>query len=96
MQSVALEELLSEEQHLELDKALLEDELDSSRIVDIIRGTKVGQGLKFLPRKLNDLVKSLQIWLEQLTETGRSDVRKKVGEKLYILLLTKCIVKNKM
>ena len=56
---------LSEEQHLELDKAVLEDELGSSRIVDVTKkGTKVGQGLKFLPRKLNDLVKGL--WLEEL------------------------------
>ena len=38
LKQLALEELLSEEQHLELDKALLEDELDSSRIVDIIKG----------------------------------------------------------
>ena len=58
LKQLALEELLSEEQHLELDKTLLEDELESSRIVDIIKGTKVGQGIKFLPRKLNDLVKS--------------------------------------
>ena len=49
--------------------------LDSSRIVDVIKGSKVGQGLKFLPRKLKDLVKCLQIWLEKLTETGRSDAR---------------------
>ena len=46
---IALEELLSEEQYLELDKALLEDELDSSCIVDFIKGMIVGKGLKFLP-----------------------------------------------
>ena len=76
LKQLALEELLSEEQHLELDKALLEHELDSSRIVDIIKGTKVGQGLKFLLRKLNDLVKSLQGLLEELGETGKTKVRK--------------------
>ena len=38
LKQLALEELLSEKQYLELDKALLEYELDSSRIVD---GTKV-------------------------------------------------------
>ena len=64
LKQFALEELLAEEQYLESDKALLEDELDSSRIVDVIKGTKVGRGLKFIPRKLNDLVNSLQIWLE--------------------------------
>ena len=65
IKQLALEELLSEGQYLELNKTVLEDELDSSRIVDVIKGTKVGQGLKFLPRKLNDLVKSLQIWLKR-------------------------------
>ena len=56
---------------MELDKALLEDELDYSRIVDVIKGTKDGQGIKFLPRKLNEVVKGLQIWLEEFTETGK-------------------------
>ena len=65
LKQLALEELLSEEQYLELDKALLEVELSSSRIVDVIKGTKVWQGLKFLPRKLNDLAKCLQIWLKR-------------------------------
>ena len=50
-----------------LEEALQEDVLDSSRIVDVIKGTKVGQGLKFLPRKLNDPLNSLQICLEDLS-----------------------------
>ena len=28
---------------------------------------KVGHGIRFLPRKLTDLVKSLQIWIEEFT-----------------------------
>ena len=83
---LVLKDLLSEEQHLELNKALLEDELDSSRIVDVIKGTKVGQGFKFLQRKLNNLLKGLEIWIEDLAETGRSAVRSKVGAVLEELL----------
>ena len=41
LEQLAREELLSEEHHLELDKVLLEDELDPSRIVDLIKGTQV-------------------------------------------------------
>ena len=52
LKQLALEESLSEEQYQNLDKALLEDELDSSHIVDVIKGTKLRQGLKFLPQKL--------------------------------------------
>jgi hypothetical protein len=51
-----------------------------------MKHTKVGWGLKFLPRKLNDLVKSLQVSLEELAETERSDVRTKVGAVLEELL----------
>ena len=69
LKQLALEELLSEEQHLEHDKVLVEDELDSSRILNVIKGTKVGQGLNILPRNLNDLVKSLQFWLDDFVET---------------------------
>ena len=46
---------------------------------EVIKNTKVGQGLKFLPRKLTDLVKSLQVLLEELAETGKTDVRNKVA-----------------
>ena len=42
LKQLAHDGLHSEEQYLELNKALLEDELDSSRIVDVIKGTKVG------------------------------------------------------
>ena len=57
VKQLALEELLSKEHYLELDNAARQ--LDSSRIFDIIKVTTVGQGIKFLPRKLNGLVKGL-------------------------------------
>ena len=82
LKQFALEELLSEEQHLELAKALLNNHLYSSRVAEIIKNTKVGQGLKFLPRKLNDLVKSLQVLLEVLAETGTTELRYKVAAVL--------------
>ena len=39
---------------------------------------KLDRDSSFYHGKLN-LVKSLQIWLEDLVETGKSDVRNKVG-----------------
>ena len=50
LKELAREELLSEEQHLKLGKALLEEELNTSRLVAVIKDTKIGQGLKFQPR----------------------------------------------
>ena len=64
LKQFAHEKLLSEEQHLKLADALQEEEFNSSRLVGVIKDTKIGQGLKFLPRKLADLTKYLQIWLE--------------------------------
>ena len=49
------DELLSEEQYLKLAQISV-DELTSSRLADIIKETKIGQGIKFLPRKLSDLM----------------------------------------
>ena len=91
LKQLALEGLLSEEQHLEVAEALQNDDLDSSRVAEFIKNTKTGQGLKFLPRKLNDLVKSLQVWLEELAETGKTEVRNKVAAVLEELLRRKGI-----
>ena len=60
LKQLTCEELLSEEQNLTLVKRSV-DELTFSRLVDIITETKIGQGMTFLPRKLSDLTKQLQI-----------------------------------
>ena len=69
LKQLAREEHLTEEQHLKLADALLEVKFNSSRLVDVIKDTSNGQGFKFLPRKLADLTKNLQIWLEDSAET---------------------------
>ena len=77
LKQLAREKLLSDEQYLKLAQMDI-DELNSSRIAEIIKKTKVGQGMQFLPRKLTDLTKQLQIWLEELAESGAFAVRNKV------------------
>ena len=54
--SFTQEQLASEELLSELSEALQNDDLYSSQVAGVIKNTKVGQGLKFLPRKVNDLV----------------------------------------
>ena len=49
LKQLAREELLSEEQYLKLAQRGI-DELTSSRLADIIKETKIGQGIKFVPR----------------------------------------------
>ena len=52
----------------------------------VIKETKVGQGLRFLPRKLTDMKQQLQIWLKDLVEMGHSETRKQVAAALEELL----------
>ena len=63
LKQLAAEELLSPEQFEQLSE------------LEQMEDTKVGKGLKFLPRKLTDLKQQLQIWLKGLVETGHSETR---------------------
>ena len=83
LKQLAREELLSEEQYFKLAQI---DDLTSSRLIGIIKDTKIGRGLKFLPRKITDLTKNLHVWLEELAETDAYTVRKKISALLEELL----------
>ena len=89
LKQLAREKLISDEQYLKLIKAI--DKLNSHQVAEIIKDTKVGQGMEFMPRKLSDLTKQLQIWLQELAETKTSEVRNKVVAVLEELLRRKDI-----
>ena len=63
------------EQHLMLAKPLLEEEWVSSRIVAVVKDTKIGLCLIFQSRKLTDVQKTLQTWLEGIVGMGTSEVQ---------------------
>ena len=92
LKQLAREELLSDEQYLKLAQLSM-NELNSSRLADIIKDTKIGQGIKILPRKLIDLTKQLQIWLEELAKSKSSALQKNVAAVLEELLRRKDITK---
>ena len=93
LEMLVREELLSEEQFEKLVK--LEDTFDLPAVTLVIKDTKIGQGLKFLPRKMTDLVKSLQRLLTELVETGSSTVRNNVTAVLEELLRRKGITQER-
>ena len=93
LKQLAGEELLSEEQYLKLAQMDM-DELNSSRLADVIKETKIGQGMHFLPRKLSDLTKQLHIWLEEFAKSKESAVQKKVIAVLNELLRRKDITQE--
>ena len=94
LKRLAREELLSDEQYLKLAQLDIDD-INSSRLANIIKETKIGQGIKFLPRKLSDLTKQLQISLEELAKSGASAVRNKVRAVLEELFRQKGITQDR-
>ena len=60
--------------------------MDLPLVADIIKDTKVGQGLKFLPTKLNDLSKKLPLLLTELAEVGSLTIKNKITGILEELL----------
>ena len=87
------EELLSEEQFDKLVK--FEETFDLPVVALVFKDTKIGQGLKFLARKMTDLVNSLQRLLTELVETGSSTVRNNVTAVFEELLRRKGITQER-
>ena len=85
LEQLVREELLPLEQFEQLSE--LED-MDLPAIALAIKDTKIGKGIKFLPRKLSDWKDNLQAWLEELVEMGKTEVDNKVAAVLEELLKT--------
>ena len=58
IEQLAKEELLSEQQYFKLFEII--DDIDIKQLTDVIRETKIDQGMNFLPRKTGDLIDSLR------------------------------------
>ena len=89
---LAREKLLSDEQYKKLANSA---DLDLPAVALVIKDTKIGRGLKFLPRKMNELVTNLQTLLTELVETGSSAIRRDVGSILDELLQRKGITQDR-
>ena len=79
------EELLNEEQANKINEILQEGK-DLEKIANVIKSSKIGNGLKFLPSKNKDLTDNLQMWLAELVETVNNDLKQKIGAVLDELL----------
>ena len=58
-----------------ISKPVALEGLDQPTVVEVIKETKIGQGLKFLPRRIGHFKKMLQSLLDELVDTGKSLVR---------------------
>ena len=78
--SLAKEELISEQQYSKLIEEI--DAMDIKKLTDIIRETKIGRGMNFLPRKTDVLIDTLQQWLQELVENGGTVLKNHISSLL--------------
>ena len=92
IEQLAKEELLSEQQYFKLVEII--EEIDIKQLTDVIRETKIGQGMNFLPRKSGDLINSLQEWMQEFVEKGGTVLQNKISSVLNEILRRKTISDN--
>ena len=89
IEQLAKGELLSEQQYFKLVEII--DEIDIKQLTDVIRETKIGQGMNLLPRKTGDLINSLREWMVEFVETGGTVLQNKISSVLNEHLRRKTI-----
>ena len=81
---------MSDQQYFKLVDAV--DELDDiKKLTDVLKETKIGEGMDFLPRKTADLVDSLREWILEFVEKGGAALQNKISSLLNELLRRKTI-----
>ena len=86
LKQLVREQLLSPEQYEKLNAAAA---LDLTAIAEIIKDTKVGRGLKFLPRTVDDLKTKVQVLLKEIATKGIDAIKNEL-----IAVLDKLLHKN--
>ena len=90
---LAQENLLSELQFLEIQENI--DKMDVKKLIKIIKQSKIGQGVQFLPRLNSDLVHSLTDLLKTIASNkSTADIEKVVKAILNELLHRNIITKG--
>ena len=84
------EELLSEEQADKINEILREGK-DLEKIANVIKSSKIGNGISFLPTKIKDLTDTLQTGLVELAKTVKNGLKQKIGAMLDELLRRRAI-----
>ena len=73
---LAREELLSQDQFMKL--VVMKKDLDFEKLISVIKETKIGRGLDFMPRKTIDLWNQLKVLLSEFGKEQTAYVKSKV------------------
>ena len=88
---------LTSEGHLSLDqnfKIIEMKDLTMNKLITVIKETKIGRGLDFMPRKTSELLNQLKLWVSEFAEKGTSILRAQILAALDELLQRKAISKT--
>ena len=80
LQQLTREELLSSLDHYEKLREF--EEITLPAVANLMKDTKIGYGIEFLPRTIGNLSKNLPLLIIELTETGSSRARNELLEEL--------------
>ena len=86
------DELISEEQYDELMRII--NDLDMEQLIKVIRTTKSGRGIDFLPRDTKDLYQKVLEWTAVHQKDPSFDLKQKILSALHELRFRKSIKKN--
>ena len=86
------ERLISQEQYDALSE---DDNLNLDKVISVIKTTKIGRGINFLPRKTEDLQKKLCDWVISYTDKNQPGLKNKIIAVLDELRFRKVITKEK-
>ena len=67
------------------------DTLDMEKLLEVVLDEKIGRGVKFLPRKTEDLRKKLGEWSKMYHEESTTDLKDKILASLHELKFRKAI-----
>ena len=83
------EQLISDDQFNKL--MTMVDTLDMEKLLEVVLDEKIGRGVKFLPRKTEDLQRKLEEWAKMYHEESTTDLKDKILASLHELKFRKAI-----
>ena len=91
LQRLERERLISQEQYNALSE---DDNLNLDKVISVIKTTKIGRGIKFLPRNTEDLKEKLCDWGTSYADEQHPDLKNKYMAALDELRSRKVLTKR--
>ena len=91
LKSLLREGFISKEQYDVLSE---DDNLNLDKVISVIKTTKIGRGINFLPRETSDLQKKLCDWATSYPDEQQPDLKGNIMAALHELRFQKVLTKR--